>query len=155
MRRRLVHLTVAAAVLAVGLFGLPLAVAIGQYAEANELRDLERIAEATALAIAADAFHGHVLGGLPDQADDAELALYDENGALILGSGPPQPGPHVQQAMTAEVSVGEAAEALVVAVPVTHDGDVIGVVRAATPALAVDRIVWLAWLVRWPRTLPG
>ena len=48
--------------------------------------------------------------------------------------------------MTAEVGVGEAAEALVVAVPVTHDGDVIGVVRAATPTLAVDRIVWLAWL---------
>ena len=73
------------------LFGLPLAVAIGQYVAANELRALERVAEATGLAVAADAFHGHVPGGLPDQADDVELALYDDNGALILGSGLPSP----------------------------------------------------------------
>jgi signal transduction histidine kinase len=146
MRRRLVRLTVAAAVLAVALFGLPLAVAVAQYAKASEIRDLERVAEATALAVAADVFEGNVPGGLPDQADDVELALYDHHGALVLGSGPPEPGPHVQQAMTAEVSAGEAHEGLVVAVPVTHDGEVIGVVRAATPALAVDRTVWLAWL---------
>ncbi|GAA1273520.1 HAMP domain-containing sensor histidine kinase [Pseudonocardia aurantiaca] len=146
MRRRLVQFTVAAAVLAVGLFGLPLAVAIGQDAEANELRHLERVAEATALAVATDVFEGQVPSGLPDQADDVELALYDHHGALILGSGPPKPGPHVQRAMTAQVSAGEAGDALVVAVPVTHDRDVIGVVRAATPALAVARTVWLAWL---------
>jgi signal transduction histidine kinase len=146
MRRRLVQLTVAAAVLAVGLFGLPLAVAIGQYTEANELRQLERVAEAAALAVADDVGEGDVPRGLPDQPDNVDVALYDDEGALILGSGPPEPGPHVGRAMTAHVSAGEAADALVVAVPVTHDGDVIGVVRTATPAGTVDGIVGLAWL---------
>ena len=146
MRRRLVQLTVAAAVLAVALFALPLAVAVGQYVKANELRDLERVAEATALAVAAEVYEEDVPGGLPDQADDVALALYDHHGALILGDGPPEPEQHVQRAIGAEVSAGEAQDALVVAVPVTHDGDVIAVVRAATPAVDVDRTVWLAWL---------
>jgi signal transduction histidine kinase len=146
MHRRLVQLTMAAAALAVFLFGLPLAVAIWQYAEANELRDLERVAEATALSVAADLFQDEALTALPDQADDVELALYDREGALIAGDGPGGPGEHVQRAMLGEVSDGEAHEALVVAVPVTHDGEVIGVVRAATPQATVDRPVWLAWL---------
>ena len=146
MRRRLVQLTVAAAVLTVVLFGLPLAVAIGGYAEANELRDLERVGEATAVAVAADLYDGYVADGLPDHPDDVDLALYDPDGGLMLGKLPIEPGPHVRQALHAEVSSGQVEANLVVAVPVTHDGDVIGVVAAATSAATVDRIVWLAWL---------
>jgi hypothetical protein len=145
VRRRLVQLTVVAAALAVGLFGLPLAVAIGPYVEANELRDLERVAEATALSVAAEIFEDEVPEGLPDEPDDIELALYDHDGALLLGSGPEEPGEHVMTAMTGTVSTGEGPQALIVAVPVTHDGDVIGVVQAATPRNTVDRTVWLAW----------
>jgi signal transduction histidine kinase len=146
MRRRLVRLTLTGAVLAVVLFGLPLAVAVGRYAEANELRDLERVAEAVALAVAEDLGSDEVPESLPDQADDTALALYDHHGGLLLGNGPPEPGPQVQRAVAAEVSVGEVQDTFVVAVPVTHDGDVIGVVRAATPTSSVSRVVWLAWL---------
>jgi signal transduction histidine kinase len=146
MRRRLVRLTVAAAVLAVVLFGLPLAVAVDRYAQANELRDLERVAEATALAVAEDLGDDDVPDGLPDQADDVELTLYDHHGALLLGSGPREPGAHVLQATGAQVAAGQDQNTLVVAVPVTHNDDVIGVVRAASSASAVDRIVWLGWL---------
>jgi signal transduction histidine kinase len=146
MRRRLVRLAVVAAALAVILFGLPLAVAIWRYAEANELRDLERVAEATALSVAAAVFDNEVPTALPDQADDVELALYDHHGALIVGNGPQEPDEHMQEAMLGEVSDGEADQALVVAVPVSHDGEVIGVVRAATPRATIDGPVWLAWL---------
>jgi signal transduction histidine kinase len=146
VRRRLAQLTVAAAVLAVSLFGLPLAVAIWQYAEANELRNLERVAEATALAVAADVFEEEIPSALPDKADDVELALYDNGGALLVGTGPEEPGEHVRRAMDAEVSDVQEGATLVVAVPVTHDGDVIGVVRAATAKATIDRVVWLAWL---------
>jgi signal transduction histidine kinase len=65
---------------------------------------------------------------------------------LILGSGPPEPGPHVRRAMKAEVSGGDTGDAIVMAVPVTHDGDVIGVIRTAAPAVTVDRTVWVTWL---------
>jgi signal transduction histidine kinase len=146
MRRRLVRLTVAAAVLAVALFGLPLAAAIDRYAQANELRDLERVAEATALAVAEDLGDDDVPDALADQADDVELTLYDHHGALLVGRGPREPGPHVLLATGAQVAAGQDQNTLVVAVPVTHDDDVIGVVRAATPASAVDHVVWLAWL---------
>jgi signal transduction histidine kinase len=146
MRRRLVQLAVVAAVLAVGLFGLPLALAIGQYADSNELRDLERLAEATSLVAAADLYEGDIPRGVPDRAGDVDIAVYDRDGVLILGSGPPEPGPYVQRAMRAEVSGGDTGDALVMAVPVTHDGDVIGVIRTAAPASGVDRTVWMAWL---------
>ena len=88
MRRRLVQLAVAAAVLAVALFGLPLAVAIGQYATAHELRDLERLAEATSLVAAADLYEGDIPRGVPDKAGDVDIAVYGGDGVLILGSGP-------------------------------------------------------------------
>lgn len=146
MRRRLVRLTVAAAVLAVGLFALPLAVAVERYTEANELRDLERVAEATARAVAGDVFDDKVPDELPDEADDVDLALYDDLGALLLGAGPPAGDERVLRATNGQVSDGHEGDALVVAVPVTHDGDVIGVVRAATPQSTVNRVVWLAWL---------
>ena len=146
MRRRLVQLAVAAAMLAVALFGLPLAVAIGQYAETNELRDLERVAEATALVVAGDLFDGSVPRHIPDKAEDADIGIYDRDGVLILGSGPHDAGGHVRRALNAEVSGGDIGGSLAVAVPVTHDADVIGVVRAAAPALNVDRMVWVAWL---------
>ena len=110
MRRRLVQLTVAAAVLTVILFGLPLAVAIGRYAEANELRDLERVGEAAALAVAADLYDSQVVDGLPDHPDDVDLALYGDNGSLMLGNRPSAPGPHVRKAMNAEVSSGQVED---------------------------------------------
>jgi signal transduction histidine kinase len=145
MRRRLVRLGVAGAILALVLFGVPLAVAVRQYVEANELRNLERVAEATALAVAADVYDHEAPDQIPDKADDVGLALYDHYGRFLVGNGPARPEPRMMQAMTGKVGSGEVDNDLVVAVPVTHEDDVIGVVRAATSVQTVDGVVWMVW----------
>jgi hypothetical protein len=146
VRQRIVQLAVVAAVLAVGLFGLALAVAVGQYAQADQLRDLERVAAAAALSAAADLTQNRPPDGLPDEADDVDLALYDWDGARTLGTGPERADEHVRAASTARVSAGEGGQQLVEAVPVTLNREVVGVIRAATRRAGVDRTVWLVWL---------
>lgn len=143
MRRRMVHLTVLAAVLVVTLFGFPLAVAGREYAIANQLGSLERVAEATAQAVAAGLVRNKPPGVLPDMADGVVLALYDHDGTRILGAGPEAaPGESIHDQVIDE----EVQQAFVVAVPVIYNGHVIGVVRAASPRTNVDQFVGLVWL---------
>lgn len=144
MRRRMVRLAVLAAALAVALFGIPLALAVTEFAESNEFRDLESVADATALGVASDLYDG-VPEVLPDKPDHITIGLYDEDGILIKGTAPVIPDQQVAQALAAEVSRGHQGDTLVVAIPVTHDGDVIGVVRAATPRSIIAGVVWPAW----------
>lgn len=145
MRRRMVRLAVLAAVLAVALFGVPLALAVTEYAEANEFRDLESVAEATGLGVASD-LYDDVPDELPDKPDGVVIGLYDEDGVLLMGTAPALPDRQVRQAMRAKVGRGHEGNMLVVAIPVTHDDDVIGVVRAATPRSVIAGAVWPAWL---------
>lgn len=146
MRQRIVQLAVVAAVLAVSLFGFPLAVAVGQYVEADELRDLERVAAAAALSAAGDLSRERQPDRLPDEADDVDLALYDRAGGLVQGTGPAEPGDFVRAAVEGRVGAGTAGSQLVVAVPVTLNREVVGVIRAATQRAELDRTVWLVWL---------
>ncbi|WP_226382293.1 hypothetical protein [Pseudonocardia oceani] len=74
MRSRIVRLAVVAATVAVALFGLPLAVAVVQYAEIYKLLDLERLADRAALRVAATMSDG-------DEPDADEL---DDNATLTF-----------------------------------------------------------------------
>ena len=56
-----------------------------------------------------------------------------------------RPEPQFVQAFTGRVVNGTEDGHLVVAVPVTHDGDVIGAVQAAAPRSGVERQVALTW----------
>ncbi|MGH3987585.1 MAG: sensor histidine kinase, partial [Pseudonocardiaceae bacterium] len=64
-------------------------------------------------------------------------------------TGPQGGDAMVNSALRGEIDTGDVDGDLVVAVPVTHDSDVIGAVRAASPRSAVYRqvvVVWLAML---------
>jgi len=98
-----------------------------------------------AIAVAADVVRN-------DPVDDTEwtgdmtLGVYEEDGLLIAGAGPNQGGSAVADALTGEPGSETDGGHLVVAVPVTHDTDVIGAVRAAAPHGIVVQRVALVWV---------
>ncbi len=146
MRTRIVGLAVLAAVLAIGLFGVPLALGVLKYVKSDERTKLLRVADAAASAVAADVVREKMPTDLRDPNDGTQLAVYVHPGVLILGSGPRNADPPVVKALHTEINNADIDGDLVVAVPVTHDSDVIGAVRAASPLRAVYRLVGLIWL---------
>ncbi len=147
MRTRIVGLAVLAAVLAIALFGVPLAGGVLKYAKSNERTKLLLGADAAAAAVSADVLRGKMPTDLRDPNDGTHLAVYVDRGLRILGTGPRGGDPAVSAALHGEISNKDLNGELIVAVPVTHDTDVIGAVRAASPVMAVYRQVALVWLV--------
>jgi len=134
---------VLAAVLATSLFGVPLAIGVAQYFLGDERSELERVADAAAITIAADLVRGESTDTLPHAASDITLGAYDEHAVLITGHGPATGDRTVHRARDGELHTLDAGGLLVVAVPVVDDGKVTGVVRAASDySLVRARIAW-------------
>lgn len=149
MRTRIVTLGVLAAVVAIGLFGIPLAVAVGQDAVANARSELQRAAESVADIVRRDLANDSDTvppAELLRAAAGAELAVYDNDGDLVAGRGADAGDQLVQEALHGRVSSEERFGQLVVAVPVTDDDHLIGAVRLARSSDAVNRKVGLTWL---------
>jgi signal transduction histidine kinase len=149
VRIRIVGLAVLAAVLAISLFGVPLAVAVAQYALVDERAKLERVGDAAALAVSADVVRGRVPRWLPEAKAHTDLAVYVYDGhrmLRIMGVGPAGGDATVGQALDGAIGRRDLDGELVVAVPVTHEGEVIGAVRAASPRRVVYQQIGLAWL---------
>jgi signal transduction histidine kinase len=147
VRTRIVGLAVLAAVLAIGLFGVPLAAGVLKYMLNDERVNLLRVADYAAAAVTADVLRGNTPTELHEPADGTHLAVYVDRGHRILGIGPEGGDEPVYHALhDGEITTGSLGGDLVVAVPVTHDSDVIGAVRAASPRAAIYRQVALVWL---------
>jgi hypothetical protein len=146
VRTRIVGLAVLAAVLAIGLFGIPLAAGVLKYAVSDERTKLLRMADAAAAAVAADVLRGDTPTDLPNPKDETRLAVYVNRGLRIMGTGPEGGDAQVHRALRGEINTGDLNGDLVVAVPVTHDSNVIGAVRAASPRAAIYRQIALVWL---------
>ena len=144
MRTRIVGLAVCASALAIALFGVPLAVAVLQYALQAERNQLRSVADAVAIVVAGDIDDEEPIGDV-GQYGSIDVAVYDADGVLLGGRWPAGPEPQLVQALAGRVGSGTEDGHLVVAVPVTHDGDVIGAVQAAAPRSAVEQQVALTW----------
>lgn len=147
MRVRIVGLAVWISVLTVGLFGLPLAVAVWRYTAVDQRADLQRAATTAATAMATDVYRGDPPLGDRDWAADFDLGVYKEDATRIAGSGPRRGDPAVRDALRGVSGTGSDGEDLVVAVPIVHDADVIGAVRTAAPHRALLTRVGLMWAV--------
>jgi signal transduction histidine kinase len=132
VRNRIVGVAVAAAVLAIALFGVPLAALVVRYLIGDEQAELQRVADVAALTLSADLAHGRDPGVLPVAEPDVTITLYNAMGRRWLGNGPIGLDEPVREALNGEISSGTVGGELVVAVPVVDD-EVIGVVRAAAP----------------------
>jgi signal transduction histidine kinase len=146
VRRRIVVLSVLAAVLATSLFGVPLAYGVAQYFLDDELVEAERAADTVAIATAADLLRGQQPVDVSGTYDDIVVGLYSTDGSRLVGVGPPRADAVVRRATGGRVaSDDDAAGQLVVAVPVTDGASVTGIVRAASDYSAVRLRIGTAW----------
>jgi signal transduction histidine kinase len=148
VRTRIVSLAVVASALALVCFGLPLAVAVSQYAVVYREVDLERQADRAASRVAVDLGEGEEV--INEELEDYDTltfrSLYDLDGERLLGRGPDTADRFVLAAEEGEASTGSADGEIVVAVPVLHEGEVVGVVRVSGRQSDLLWPVSVAWL---------
>jgi signal transduction histidine kinase len=148
VRRKIVTVMVVTAVLAVGLFALPLAVLVAKYLIDDERSELAQAADLTALSATASLARGHTPTTLPVTESDISLTFYDRSGRRVLGSGPVIADPGVHAAMGGtRVTDGDPGGDFTVDVPVSDDGAVAGAVRATSPRTDAWLRILTAWLV--------
>ncbi|MHA6630566.1 ATP-binding protein [Pseudonocardia sichuanensis] len=145
MRTRIIGLAVCASALAIGLFGVPLAVAVLQYAMQVERGELAQTARAVAIRVAADVYDEDEVANV-EVPRSVRVSVYDSDGDRLSATGPPDGGPEVARALQGRAGSRMDGADLVVAVPVTHEDDVIGAVRAAVPRSAALQTVALVWV---------
>jgi len=149
MRRRIQLVGVLAATLAIGLFGVPLAVAVVVLLHSDEFNELERVADTAAVQVAPALVAGRPVAGFADDKDDGiSVAVYALDGRLLAGTGPADGGAPVRQAAGGQVAHGSGTVGghVVVAVPVTSGERVVGVARAASPISRIYLQTALTWL---------
>jgi signal transduction histidine kinase len=150
VRRRITSLTVLAALVATVLFALPLGVAVMQYYRDDTTSDLERAADAAALAVAHELTAGLPPVVPPLEGDEAEgvVGVYAPDGRRLAGQGPAVGGAIELRAAgaTEDVVTGRQDGELVLAVPVVNGARTIGVVRASLPVSDLYLRVGLTWL---------
>jgi signal transduction histidine kinase len=148
VRGRIVRLTVIAAVLAIALFGVPLAVVVATYLMDDERSELGRVASVATLTLSADLERDRGLTTLPAVEADTSVALYDRNARRILGTGPNvADDEQTRGALAGRIMSGDAEGDLVATAPVTDDGQVIGAVRVATPRAGPILRIGSVWLL--------
>lgn len=147
MRRRIVSLSVLAAMLAISLFGLPLAAGAARYYLADERGELERTADQATISVSADLLRGRDTAELAPTESGIVVGLYNTAGRRIGGDGPPTADAAVRGALNAEVTNDESGGDLVVAVPVASEEHVVAVVRAASPRIGVYQQIVSTWLL--------
>jgi signal transduction histidine kinase len=146
VRRRIVIMAVAISALAVIVFAVPLAIALGrQYRDQAMLR-LERATIEAAATIGPGAINGSDPAELP-KLSDVTLALYRSDRSLIAGKGPSVGDDVVVLATANRVADQRAAGSIAVAVPLVADEAVIGVLRGQQSSSTVDGRIRRAWLI--------
>lgn len=138
MRRRVLAAILSVAVVAIVLFGVPLAIVVQRFVDDDAALRVERSAVLAARQVPADFASSNDPVELPVSTDGIVLALYDANGVLVAGSGPHTGDTATMNALSNQIADLETGGARVVAVPVAADEQVIGVIRAEQSTAASD-----------------
>jgi signal transduction histidine kinase len=142
-----VGLSVLAAVMAIALFGVPLAAIVVKYAIDDERGELERVADVAAVSASVDLARGRQPDDLPRHGGWATLGVYDPAGRLIAGAGPPVADAVTTRARARIARSTDADGDIVVAVPMATEVALLGVVRASTPRTEPYTQIGIAWLL--------
>ena len=146
MRRRLTLAIVAVTALTVVLLGVPLAIVVRRsYFDAARVR-LERRATEGLIEVQLP-LDGDELGALGADRDADSISVYDEEGQLRFGKGPPVGDAAVRNALGGDGVSTSSDEYLIVALPIVdrNDEQPGGVIRVTEPVSVVDASVRRAW----------
>ena len=146
MRRRVLLSIVAAAAVAVILFGVPLAVAVGRLYRSQQLTRLQRAATAAVGRVSAVGVPAAAPIALPRPDHDAMVGVYDKAGRRIAGVGPSTGGRTVASALSGRSAQGAELDQLVAAIPVVDEEQVVAATRAAAPLDVVEARTHRTWL---------
>lgn len=146
MRTRIIGLAVWSAVLAIALFGIPLAAAVLQFVVQQERSDLQGYAVAVAVRVSEDVYDYEPIDEIRPPGG-TEVTVYDEAGGWLAGARLPANERAVDEALDGRVGWGGDDGRLVVAVPVTQFQEVVGAVQVAVPRGADREDVFPAWAV--------
>jgi signal transduction histidine kinase len=132
--------------LAVVLFALPLAVAVSRFYRTTEVARLQRDADLATGALPASGLHGVDPIELPPSRRHVSVALYDNRGHLVAGSGPLDGGRVVRVALHGKASDRRDGGDLATAVPLRDEELIVGAARASRPWQDVSANVHRTWL---------
>ena len=135
---------VGVAALAVLLFALPLAVAVGRLYKGREVTRLEREATRAIGALPASGLRGTDPVEVPATVHGMSLAYYDTRGTLVIGAGPRAGGRDVTGALAGRVSEASGST-LSVAVPIHDEESVVGAARASESMSHVHALTYGTW----------
>ena len=144
MRRRITLLAAATAMLAVLLLALPLGVFVSHGYVNDERLELQRAAATAAASLRGD---HPTLGSLHIDRSEIAVAVYDQAGRLIDGTGPATGGALVAKALAGTEATGTFGSDIGVAAPVSDGDKVIAVVLLRSELSAAHHRGLLAWFV--------
>jgi len=138
VRRRILIAILSIATLAIVLFGVPLAIVVRRFVDEDARLRVERQAVLASRDVPGDFASTHDPVELPKNNDGVALALYDLTGRLVTGTGPAVADAATRRALTNRVIDTQTNAARVVAVPVSANEGIIGVIRAEQSTTASD-----------------
>ena len=151
MRRRIVLAIFAVAALAIALFAVPLAVVVERFVDEESTLRVERQAILAARVVPEDFDNNRDPVELPADTASIHLGLYDRHGSRVAGAGPKTADAATAGALASHVTDTETDASRVVAVPLSVDEQIIGVIRAEQSTVESDartqRIVILLGLL--------
>lgn len=131
-------------VLAVVLFGAPLAFAIDRLIQAQALAGLQRDATRGLALVPDNVLEVGTSVQAPRSTSDTQFAVYDVRGERVAGKGP-QHSQLAARVTDGHEHDGNDSEDLAVVAPVLSDTTVAGSIRAATPLSRLHGRVHRAW----------
>ena len=146
MTRRALTAIVAVALIALALFGVPLALAIRNLTITNNVQQLEQSATRAATAVSPDAIARHDPLEFANRVAGTRITVYNQAGARVSGDGPTRLQPEFAGALRGNLVIRRSA-ALTVAVPVVAQEHVIGALTVSRPRAGVDAEVRRDWLL--------
>lgn len=144
MRRRLLASMLLVAAVAVAGFGVPLALSVqARYRDEARLTLSEETARAV-LAVPGSFARDQDPPELPDPTGNVQVALYDTSGRRLQGEGPNRGDAAVRAALRGTASRGGPGD-LVVALPVSSEEAVVGVIRTSISGEVVSARTHRTW----------